>query len=178
MSDLLINKDELLTPKVNCVESKRYKMINELEIKIFKGIQELKISKTALVNIIVGENGTGKTAFLESLFLATGVSSEIAFRLKSWRSGSLEGMASPSKMTNKIFSGLFGGYGDDKQLSVEFRDSNGSKRKLEIKRSESLTSLISPNEGRSAIEVPYELTWFKDGQVYFKDVPKGVSAIV
>ena len=43
-------------------------MIREIEIKNFRGIERMKISAAKRLNIIVGPNGTGKTAFLEAIF--------------------------------------------------------------------------------------------------------------
>ena len=60
-------------------------MIREIEIKNFRGIERMKISAAKRLNIIVGSNGTGKTAFLEAIFLASGQSPEIIQRTKVWR---------------------------------------------------------------------------------------------
>jgi predicted ATP-dependent endonuclease of OLD family len=45
-------------------------MFTELHITDFRGIQDLKLSGFSRVNLIVGENNTGKTTLLEALALA------------------------------------------------------------------------------------------------------------
>ena len=41
--------------------------IEQIEISNFKGIQEEKFAFTPEVNLIIGDNGTGKTSVLEAL---------------------------------------------------------------------------------------------------------------
>ena len=60
-------------------------MIREIEIKNFRGIEHVKIKDAKRLNVMVGPNGTGKTAFLEAIFLASGNSPEILQRIKAWR---------------------------------------------------------------------------------------------
>lgn len=49
-------------------------MIDKVEIKNFRGIKHAQIDKLARVNIFFGKNNCGKTSFLESLFLLSGMS--------------------------------------------------------------------------------------------------------
>jgi Fe-S cluster assembly ATPase SufC len=44
--------------------------IKSIEIENFRGLKNLKIKETSLVNVIVGRNGTGKTTILEAIHLA------------------------------------------------------------------------------------------------------------
>ena len=62
-----------------------YRMIDSVRIKNFRSFNEVKIENCRRINIIVGDNGSGKTALLEALFLAAGVSPELAIRTRSWR---------------------------------------------------------------------------------------------
>ena len=43
--------------------------INQLEITQFRGIQKLKVSDFSDINLIVGDNNSGKTTFLEAIQL-------------------------------------------------------------------------------------------------------------
>jgi DNA replication and repair protein RecF len=45
-------------------------MIESLEVTNFRGFERLELHGLRRINVIVGENSSGKTAFLESVFLA------------------------------------------------------------------------------------------------------------
>ena len=60
-------------------------MVDSFTIRNFRSFNEAKVEGCRRINIIVGDNGSGKTALLEALFLALGVSPELAMRTRSWR---------------------------------------------------------------------------------------------
>ena len=60
-------------------------MVDTVTIRNFRSFDEAKIEDLRRVNVLVGENGSGKTALLEAIFMAGGVSPEIAMRTRSWR---------------------------------------------------------------------------------------------
>lgn len=62
-------------------------MITAVEIRDFKCFEHVSISGLKRVNLLVGENGSGKTAFLEALFLAAGATPALHFRAQAWRRG-------------------------------------------------------------------------------------------
>ena len=45
-------------------------MVTSVEIKNFRGFEELTVRDLAPINVIVGDDASGKTAFLETLYLA------------------------------------------------------------------------------------------------------------
>jgi len=49
-------------------------LLEELEIKNFRGFDALKIEGLSKINLFVGKNNSGKTSILEALFLLTGTS--------------------------------------------------------------------------------------------------------
>lgn len=53
-------------------------MVQSVEITNFRGFQSLKVSDLALINVIVGDNAIGKTAFLEALYLVMSGSAQKA----------------------------------------------------------------------------------------------------
>jgi len=61
-------------------------VIKHLTVKNFRGYKQLKLSNLKRINVIVGENGSGKTALLEALYLALGAHPELYFRLRQARS--------------------------------------------------------------------------------------------
>jgi len=73
-------------------------MIRSLSVKNFRCFDHFKSDRCARVNVIVGDNGTGKTSLLEALFFALGNSSEYSARFRQQRgleasfSGNIKGI--------------------------------------------------------------------------------------
>jgi energy-coupling factor transporter ATP-binding protein EcfA2 len=62
-----------------------YRMIHSAEIRNFRCFKQLSIDKCRRFNVIVGDNGSGKTALLEAIFLALASSPSIALRYRTQR---------------------------------------------------------------------------------------------
>jgi len=61
-----------------------------LKIERFRGIEFLEISDLARINLFVGENNTGKTTVLESVFLLTGISKpQLAIAIDNFRGSAI-----------------------------------------------------------------------------------------
>jgi predicted ATP-dependent endonuclease of OLD family len=60
-------------------------MVDSVTIRNFRSFREITVEDCRRVNILVGENGSGKTALLEGLFLASGVNPELLMRTRQWR---------------------------------------------------------------------------------------------
>jgi recombinational DNA repair ATPase RecF len=69
-------------------------MINSIEIKNFRCFERLEIKKCKRINVLVGENGSGKTSLLEAIFFALGSSPGMGLRFRQARG--LEGTFSGS----------------------------------------------------------------------------------
>lgn len=108
------------------------KMIKSLKIKNFRGFESLELKNLTKVNLIVGDNASGKTALLEALFLLGGLSSEMFLRLKTFR------IMPDIKIdqTQKIFTELFGDYfyqfDVNKTIYLETKGSLTETRSVEI----------------------------------------------
>src|SRR5262249_30220886 len=62
-----------------------YQMIDEVRITNFRRFALAELKSCRRINVIIGDNGMGKTALLEALFLAAGRTPEIATRVRGWR---------------------------------------------------------------------------------------------
>src|ERR1700722_2291271 len=60
-------------------------MLTRLEIKNYRCFDHLSLRDFGRINILVGRSGSGKSAFLEAIFLASGVSPEIYLRIRQFR---------------------------------------------------------------------------------------------
>ena len=83
-----------------------FQMIRTINIRNFRCYRELEINNCARLNVIVGENGSGKTALLEAMFLALATSTDVALRFRQQRGmdGSFGGTA------RRIEEGLWGDF--------------------------------------------------------------------
>lgn len=60
-------------------------MVESITLRNFKGYSDCKIENLRRINLVVGDNGSGKTALLEALFLAAGATPELVLRARQWR---------------------------------------------------------------------------------------------
>ncbi len=65
--------------------AKDYLMIESLEISNFRGFKNVSLANLPRFNVLIGESGSGKTAFLEALWIQCGISPEIYFRMRHFR---------------------------------------------------------------------------------------------
>jgi AAA15 family ATPase/GTPase len=106
-------------------------MITKATIKNFKDLESVSLDGCKNVNIVIGENASGKTSLLEALFLATGGSPEIALRFKQWRG--FDPVASFGKPSFSPWDDLFRDFNRDNTIEISIDDKNHGKRKLEVR---------------------------------------------
>lgn len=110
-----------------------YIMIKSLEVANFKCYKQVGLKNLRRMNVILGLNGSGKTALMESLFLASGGSPELAIRIRAFRG--LDRMAftqsDPSTFEN-LWIDLFHQFDKSQRISIRLIDSSGKPRSLEI----------------------------------------------
>src|SRR5438132_56917 len=61
-------------------------MYANLAIKRFRGLRDVSVSRLARVNLLIGNNGTGKTTLLEALWLHSNPSADLVGRVDAFRS--------------------------------------------------------------------------------------------
>ena len=60
-------------------------MIDSIEIENFRCFEKLTVGDLGLVNVVVGESASGKTALLEAISLGMGGSPDLPHRFRAWR---------------------------------------------------------------------------------------------
>jgi AAA15 family ATPase/GTPase len=89
-------------------------MLKSIEIKNFKSIDYLRLNNLKQVNLISGKNSSGKTTFLEAIFLFLARHDSNTFhRLMNWR-----GLNNIQSTREYIFSPLFKNYDLDKVIEI------------------------------------------------------------
>jgi RecF/RecN/SMC N terminal domain len=97
-------------------------MISEIEINNFRSFSQCIVKDCRRINLIVGDNGSGKTAFLEAAFLAAGPSPEIALRARTWRGfegGRIQG--TEEEVSHSLWADLFHNFQTNKKAYVALR---------------------------------------------------------
>jgi AAA domain, putative AbiEii toxin, Type IV TA system/Protein of unknown function (DUF2813) len=108
-------------------------MIDSLGISNFRGVERLELHGLKRVNVVVGENSSGKTALLESIFLAGGGSPEIALRLQALRGiiASLQIMLDRASYES-LWRTFFCEFDQKKIISIDLVGSEANTRSLTV----------------------------------------------
>ncbi|OFW28783.1 MAG: hypothetical protein A3J28_06175 [Acidobacteria bacterium RIFCSPLOWO2_12_FULL_60_22] len=115
-------------------ETAEYQLIRSLEIENFRCFNKINLPDIRRFTIITGKNGSGKTAVLESLFVAAGNSPEIYLRTGAWRSGT-EGRVPLSAALSSlasVFEDFFHQFNVEAGLRISFKDSHGNDREVRV----------------------------------------------
>ena len=108
-------------------------MIESLEISNFRGFESLKLKNLGRVNVLVGDNGSGKTALLESLFLTGGIGPEIYLRTRAWRGAGEKMLVNLERdQYEALWKELFYGLDQNRAVVIKFVDSDSGERQLRI----------------------------------------------
>src|SRR4051812_31161224 len=97
-------------------------MVDSFIIRNFRSFAETEVSDCRRINIVVGDNGSGKTALLEALFLAAGVTPELILRTRSWRgydAGQMSG--TDEDLHQALWGDLFHKFQSTKTAVVSFK---------------------------------------------------------
>jgi putative AbiEii toxin of type IV toxin-antitoxin system len=169
-----------------------YLMIKSVELRNFRSFNRAKLENLSRVNIVVGDNGSGKTALLEGIFLAAGPSPEIALRARQWRG--FEGeryTGTVEELERALWGDLFHKFDFEKTATVNLIGTQYHNRTLKItaRHKNPLTALSRKRrragEKPSTDPLPIEFRWqtplrndlviyprFEDGRLYLPYMPE------
>lgn len=109
-----------------------YHMIKTLDIERYRCFASARLRDCRRVNIIVGDNGSGKTSLLEALLLVAGPSPALVFRMRAWRGfeGAVQGSA--KDIEEALWLDLFHNFEYGKGVSIAARGDHVHTRRLTI----------------------------------------------
>src|SRR5450432_3508407 len=106
-------------------------MIDSVKIDNFRGFAELEVNGLKPINILVGDNSSGKTAFLEAILLSSAAVPQIAFQLNEWRQlGRHIELRMDASSYWGLWEGLFHQYDLSRSIRIEVVGSADSSRTL------------------------------------------------
>jgi recombinational DNA repair ATPase RecF len=109
-------------------------MVDSLTIRNFRSFREVKLENCRRINLVVGDNGSGKTALLEALFLAAGISPELAIRTRGWRGYEGERMSgSHEDLHQALWADLFHKFQTNRTAVITLRGKGEENRTVEIR---------------------------------------------
>jgi ABC-type branched-subunit amino acid transport system ATPase component len=120
------------------------RMIHRITIKNFRGFKSLEISDCKRINVIVGDNGSGKTALLEAIFLALGSSPEVAGRIRQWRGADFNFNGSARQVEEAIWGDLFYRLNINEPIEIRLSGEGEETRSLKISKGTSRVLVQRP----------------------------------
>jgi hypothetical protein len=110
-------------------------MIESVKIENFRCFSELEVHGLRPINILVGENASGKSAFLEAVFLLSGAAPQVALQLRAWRQFGAQFEVKPDADSYwSLWDDLFFQFDLSKTIRIEIGGSPDSSRSLSIYR--------------------------------------------
>jgi len=151
-------------------------MISGIEIRNFRCYRELKISRCSRLNVIVGDNGTGKTTLVESIFLPLASSVEVAMRLRQQRG--LDGIlgGAPKRIEEAVWGDLFHNQKVECPICLSLSGDGPEARALEISRTAGEAILPFTGAFEPIVTSPITFTWNDSKGRRYPVVPKFTSS--
>ena len=138
-------------------------MIDSIQIKNYRAFKDLDLHGFKRINVIAGDSGSGKTSFLEAIFVASGSNPEVYMRTRTWRGLNENNLRMlPSRLGyESLFRELFFDFDSSRPATIEFLDSLRGRRGVTIKYKPSAEFRLSLVErDKSPLRmVPLQFIW-------------------
>jgi ABC-type lipoprotein export system ATPase subunit len=150
-------------------------MIRSANIENFRCFKRVNLRNCSRVNIVVGENGSGKTALLEALFLARGPNPEPVLRLRRWRGFDGTFTGPPKIVEDAVWKDLFHNFDTTHPVQIDLNGTRGENRSLRITCGRSdLLAKVDPEfvESRANAVGQYIFEWRPEGRLPYTVIPE------
>lgn len=159
-----------------------FQVIRSVDVRNFRCYQHLNIPECARLNVITGDNGSGKTSIMEAIFLALSTSSEVALRLRQYRG--IDGVFSGPirRVEESLWGDYFHNYDMKNPISITVDGDGEASRSLEISRG--VSSLTLPLDAESLksnsaiLSAPVSFKWSNASRQIFSVTPKIVAGSI
>lgn len=135
-------------------------MINKIQIRNFRCFESLEVPACRRINILTGDNGVGKSALLEAIFLALGNTPHGAMAVRSIRGFSPTFAGTHRHIEESLWGDLFHAFDLDRPINIRLEGSGPESRALNIART-SFTEHTSFSDPDVSLRLPssIEFTW-------------------
>lgn len=151
-----------------------YQMIRSIDVRNFRCYRHLHIDDASRLNLVTGDNGSGKTSLLEAIFLALATGSEVAMRLRQQRG--LDGIfsAPARRIEESLWGDFFYDYDMRNHVSINLEGDGDESRRVEIARGRSGMTLPLDAEAANVgvLSAPVAFTWTNAAGQEFAVAPK------
>jgi len=143
-------------------EASGFQMISSFSIQNFRCFDLLEVDRVRRFNVIVGDNGAGKTALLEALFLTLAGNVDVSLRLRQQRGFDGNFAGSTRGIEEALWRDFFFDYDWNKPLTVQLNGSGPEARSMMIARGMAPGLIPFENAARAdsgAQQAPLQFTW-------------------
>jgi hypothetical protein len=153
-----------------------FPMAKGVKIENFRCFKSAEVSDCRRVNVVVGENGSGKTAFLEALFLTAGSGAELGLRTRAWRGfENVHGQANLVDLEQALWGDLFYDFKYGAQIAIRLSGVPAHSRSVKIKFNPVGPAIVQVSKDRSSatVDVPgptrgVDFEWQGPGQLRYR----------
>lgn len=143
-------------------------MIDSVSIENFRCFKEARAEDLGLINVVVGDNASGKTTFLEALYFTATNSPQAHLKFFAWRhnTGGQVGFSSGTLESGEYWGDLFHWYGQGNPISISLKGS--PSKELIIERFEDVDTVSSTG---AEMVAPLRFGWSYDGGEFEFSIP-------
>jgi AAA15 family ATPase/GTPase len=134
-------------------------MAKSVDIQNFRGFDSVYVPDCKRINIVVGDNGSGKTAFMEAVFLASSLSPEIALRFRAFRGYENTVAGQARDIERAMWGDLFHDHNFAKGIYVRLSGSRAQERILTVTYNERNRTMTRSKKSQDVGWNPVNFVW-------------------